>query len=115
MWIFTTSGFISAVRNPNDRTIIVRARDRESLTQISLYCKTTITLTQFADYPYRIVISPEKLIEWINNEIKAIDYSNFKNRVKITRGNKFEKALTQVWNIMHNIEDAQARTEVTND
>jgi len=45
MWVFTTSGFVSAVRSPNDRTIIVRSRDKDSLVPISKQAKIDIRKT----------------------------------------------------------------------
>jgi hypothetical protein len=105
MWIFTTTGFVSAVRNTDDRTIIVRSRDRESLIPISKKCQTEIKLTPLADYPYRVRIEHDKFIEWISTEASNIDYPNFKSQVRISRGEGFASALGKVWYIMLQLAD----------
>jgi hypothetical protein len=101
MWIFTTSGFVSAVRNPNDRTIIVRSRDHASLVQISKQSGVKISQTPLADYPYRIEIGHDQFVSWISQIAGEIDYFNFKNEVATTRGKRFASALTKVWSTMH--------------
>jgi hypothetical protein len=114
MWIFTTSGFISAVRNPNDRTIIVRSRDRQSLQQISQDFKTPVMSTPFSDYQYRVVLESEQFTNWVKNQAAAIDYPNFKSAVQTHRGKIFARALNKVWSTMHDIEDEFARSQNDN-
>jgi hypothetical protein len=109
MWIFTTSGFVSAVKNNDDRTIIVRSRDRESLEQISAKCHSPIKKTPFADYPYRVFIRHEDFISWIANEASALNYRNFKSEVAVTRGKDFSRTLGEVWSTMCKVEDSSAR------
>ncbi len=53
MWIFTTSGFISAVSN-SDGTLKVRARDKASLKALAKTFNVEIKHTPVADYPYRL-------------------------------------------------------------
>lgn len=109
MWIFTTSGFVSAVRNPNDRTIIVRSRDRASLEPISSKFQTPIKKTPLADYPYRLFLDHEKFVKWVSDEASALDYRNFKSEVAASRGKDFARTLGQVWSTMHQVEDADSR------
>ncbi len=109
MWIFTTSGFVSAVRNPSDCTIIVRSRDRASLRQISAKCQSPIKKTPFADYPYRVFIKHEDFISWIADEASALNYGNFKSEVAVIRGRNFSSALGEVWSTMRKVEDSTAR------
>ena len=109
MWIFTTSGFVSAVRNPNDRTIIVRSRDHASLVQISKQSGVKISQTPLADYPYRIEIGHDQFVEWVKNQAMDIEYFNFKSEVALTKGKGFARALTKVWSTMHEVEDSRAR------
>jgi hypothetical protein len=101
MWIFTTSGFVSAVRSQSDRTIIVRSRDRASLTPISKKYQADIKQTPVADYPSRL-------------EISNIDYPNFKSAVAIHRNRLFAKVLGEVWSVMHGVEDGNARKATDN-
>lgn len=110
MWIFTTSGFVSAVRNPNDRTIIVRSRDRASLEPISSRFQTPIRKTPLADYPYRVFLQHDQFITWVSDASTALDYRNFKSEVAAIRGKDFARTLGQVWSTMHEVEDAQARS-----
>jgi hypothetical protein len=109
MWIFTTSGFVSAVRNPNDRTIIVRSRDHASLVPISKLCEVKISKTPLADYPYRLEILHEQFVSWISQAAEEIDYFNFKKEFAITRGERFASVLSKVWSMMHDVEDVSAR------
>jgi hypothetical protein len=55
MWVFTTSGFVSAVYK--DDAMQIRARDRKSLEGLSKQTGASITSTPLADYPYRIAIT----------------------------------------------------------
>ena len=108
MWIFTTSGFVSAVSNP-DGTIKVRARDRASLEPLSKKYQIDISQTPIADYPYRMEISAENFAHWVADQARNIDYPNFKSAVAIHRSRVFTKALVQVWSVMHQVEDKKAR------
>ena len=49
MWVFTTSGFISAVYK--DEALQVRARDRKSLEHLAKETGQEIISTPLADYP----------------------------------------------------------------
>ena len=107
MWIFTTTGFVSAVCK--DGALQVRARDRRSLTQLAKQSDTEIIATPLADYPYRIAISAEQFAKWVEHQAKSVNYKNFKSEVADTRGYGFAKALNQVWSAMHDVEDEKAR------
>ncbi len=107
MWVFTTSGFVSAVLK--DGAIQVRARDRKSLELLVKATGAEVVATPLADYPYRIAISNEQFAGWITKQVLAIDYKNFKSEVADTRGYGFAKPLNQVWSVMHDVEDAKAR------
>jgi UDP-3-O-acyl-N-acetylglucosamine deacetylase len=107
MWVFTTSGFVSAVYK--DDAMQIRARDRKSLEELSMQTGAAITATPLADYPYRIAITNEQFAVWVSQQALAVDYKNFKTEVADTRGYGFAKPLNQVWSAMHDVEDAQAR------
>jgi hypothetical protein len=107
MWVFTTSGFVSAVYK--DDAMQIRARDRKSLEGLSKQTGASITSTPLADYPYRIAITNEQFAAWVNQEALSIDYKNFKSEVADTLGYDFARPLNQVWSAMHDVEDAQAR------
>ena len=107
MWVFTTSGFVSAVYK--DGALQVRARDRRSLQALAKQTGTAIVATPLADYPYRIAITNEQFSIWVSAQAKSIDYKNFKSEVADTLGYAFAKPLNQVWSVMHEVEDEQAR------
>jgi len=107
MWIFTTSGFVSAVYK--DGAIQVRARDSKSLEVLAVEYEAKIVATPVADYPYRIAISREQFASWVSKQALGIEHKSFKSEVADTRGSKFSKPLSQVWSVMHDVEDAKAR------
>ncbi len=107
MWVFTTSGFVSAVYK--DGALQVRARDRRSLIPLAKQTGAEIIATPLADYPYRIAITNEQFAGWVNQQALSIDYKNFKSEVADALGYGFAKPLNQVWSAMHDVEDAQAR------
>ena len=107
MWVFTTSGFVSAVYK--DGALQVRARDQKSLAALSKESGAAIIATPLADYPYRIAITNEQFAIWVNQQALSIAYKNFKSEVADARGYGFAKPLNQVWSVMHEVEDAKAR------
>ena len=106
-WIFTTKGFISAVYKHN--AVQVRARDKQSLSDLSAHAQTPIIHTPLADYPYRLVTTNELLASWLSNEAISLDYSNYKSEVEALRGPEFAHPLHKVWSVMHEVEDQEAR------
>jgi hypothetical protein len=107
MWVFTTSGFLSAVYK--DGALQVRARDRKSLDALAKSTDAAVIATPLADYPYRIAITNEQFSKWLSQQVMAVDYKNFKSEVADTRGYGFAKPLNQVWSAMHDVEDSKAR------
>jgi len=58
LWIFTETGFVSAVcESPGSATVKVRARDRQSLEGLSELGSTEILELSARDYPYRVIVS----------------------------------------------------------
>jgi UDP-3-O-acyl-N-acetylglucosamine deacetylase len=107
MWVFTTTGFVSAVYK--DGALQVRARDRRSLSALSKDTGASIAATPLADYPYRIAITNEQFSKWLQAQVLGINYKNFKSEVTDSRGYGFAKPLNQVWSVMHDVEDEKAR------
>ncbi len=106
MWIFTETGFISAVRK-SDRPDVytVRSRDRKSLEPLAAIAKVEIVASPLGDYPYRAFVEPAIFTEWVADQASQIEYGNFKSRVTQTRGLDFAKALNNVWVAMLKTED----------
>ena len=110
MWLFTETGFISAVQHRNKPGhMMVRARDKKSLVPLSRLANSEITNTPTADYPYRTVVSDSDLTAFMKVSVANLDYDNFKSRVAVTRGYNFAHALMSVWSAMHDVEDKDAR------
>ena len=108
MWLFTSTGFVSAVRQGSD--LVVRSRDAQSLEPIATFGKIKIQHTPANDYPYRITTDNDTFARWTHFMCQTIEYSNFKSEVALTRGAKFAKALAKVWSDMHDVEDKDARS-----
>ena len=109
MWVFSTSGFVSAVYK--DGALQVRARDRRSLTPLAKQTGAEIVATPLADYPYRIAITNEQFSKWLSQQVMSVDYKNFKSEIADTRGYGFAKPLNKVWSVMHEVEDSKARKQ----
>ena len=107
MWLFTTNGFISAVYK--DNAMQVRARDKDSLAAISKALRVPIIHTPLADYPYRVSTNNDDFAEWVNGQVLSIDYKNFKSEVADVKGYEFSRPLNKVWDVMHAVEDKEAR------
>ena len=110
MWVFTDSGFISAVRPSGDHdNVLVRARDAESLDALAKMAGQVIEHSPERDYPYRITASNDVFAKFLTENVDFMDYTNFKNQVLATRGTYYAKALSSVWSTMHDVEDDEAR------
>lgn len=109
MWLFTETGFVSAVQHRDDKDLlVVRARDRQSLEPIEAACHVEITTNAYSDYPYRVIVHKADFDSWVSNQIKFLDYPNFKNQVAVTRGKAFAHTLGKVWANMLDAEDEEA-------
>lgn len=107
MWLFTNTGFVSAVSTGTE--LMVRSRDRESLEPLAEAARSEIIATPTHDYPYRTSVSHEIFSRWAAQMASNIAYKNFKSEVAATRGNEFAHPLMKVWSAMHEVEDAGAR------
>ncbi len=111
MWLFTETGFVSAVQHrTDDNTLVVRARDRVSLLPFIKQYGVEVVTDQYTDYPYRVFLSKEDFAAWVTDSIKFLEYGNFKNQVAITRGKEFAHTLGSVWATMLDVEDEEARS-----
>jgi len=107
MWLFTETGFVSAVRKADRPDLVtVRSRDRKSLEPLAQAVSAEIRLSPYGDYPYRAFVEPQVFAEWVGVQAARIDYDNFKNQVAKTRGYDFTHALHNVWVAMLATEDA---------
>jgi hypothetical protein len=97
MWVFTETGFVSAVRK-SDRPDVytVRSRDRKSLEALATKAAVEIVASPLGDYPFRVFVEPAVFTEWLADQASQIEYSNFKSRVSQTRGLDYTDALHDV-------------------
>ena len=106
MWVFTETGFVSAVRKVDSPSkITVRSRDKQSLEVLAELSETEILETPDADYRYRVLVSDDIYKVWLTTTVDMLDYDNFKNRAAVTRGHVFHHALGKVWTDMHAVAD----------
>lgn len=106
MWLFTNTGFVSAVSNGQD--LMVRSRDRKSLESLAESSSNEIFSTPQNDYPYRVIVTHEIFFRWVAHMTTGISYKNFKSEVVATRGYDFAHPLMKVWSAMHEVEDEGA-------
>ena len=105
MWVMSQDGFTSAVYK--NKKFQLRSRDRESLQRMGFKSKRIVTGVG-TDYPFRVYLSKREYKRIICRQIDAIDYSNFKDRVAVTRGKNFSNALHDVWFAMLKVEPKNA-------
>ena len=105
MWVFTETGFVSAVMHRDDENVIVvRARETESLDGIAALADSKIVSTPNRDYPWRVHVSRATFQQWLASSADDLRYTNYKNRIHETRGDEFYSALSKVWSVMHDVE-----------
>jgi len=96
MWIFTKHGFVSIVEDRNNLGyLLVRAREQTPLRK--LFLGHQIFHTPVADYPYRVRVKQGHVASVIDNEIRKIHYSNFKDSIKDNED--YHDLLMEIWYI----------------
>ena len=108
MWIFTSTGFVSAVVHRDDPDlIVVRARDRESLNSLIKRTGAEVNPWKGSDYAFRIVVPRTEFTAWTAEQAQAIDYTNFKSSAHSRRGGPFADVLHKVWDVMYGFQRGQ--------
>ena len=103
MWLFTSEGFVSVVaHSEKPDTLIVRARDEDSLLSLVEATGATLRHTPNNDYPYRIEALREAFSAWLEDQVSNLDYGNYKNHMWSER-TEFGAALHDVWVAMHQV------------
>lgn len=103
MWLFSETGFVSAVEDRNNsKMFIVRGRDSRSLEPLAALAGTEIIESPHADYPFRVRVSRARFGEWVAEQIGNLSYDNYKGRMHEKRP-EFLYALHEVWEIMHDV------------
>lgn len=84
MWLFSKHGFVSAVRNRNDNSLIhIRSFFKGDLERILARSgiNREVVETPDADYYYRTDVTNDEWEKILVKESESIDYDNFKNAV----------------------------------
>ena len=100
MWVFTKTGFFSAVQNNQDSSLIhVRARFKGDL---EYGLDPDVKSTPENDYPFRMDFTREKWAEIMSEEARRIYYPNFKNAVHSAEGASLRRnnAYLSVWEVL---------------
>ena len=103
MWLFTSEGFVSVVaHSEKPDTLLVRARDEDSLLSLVEATGATLRHTPSNDYPYRIEVLRTAYSAWVADQIAALSYTNYKAHMWSERP-EFGDALHDVWVAMHQV------------
>lgn len=90
MWLITTSGFLSVVRNldskGSDDALLVRGRVRADLERFADFAaqrgaRPAVVESPDADYGFRLTTSRGNLAAFLAAQVDALDYPNFKAEV----------------------------------
>jgi hypothetical protein len=101
MWLFSDTGFVSAVAHRDDPDrLVVRARDRASLAPLAQRTGNDILEGAGTDYRFRVVVGRAEYGAWVADVIADLTYTNYKSQAQRTRGSRFANALHDVWSTM---------------
>jgi hypothetical protein len=111
MWIFTTLGFFSVVRDrksgsmPDSEQMLVRSRDRRHLENLRAKFNLTCPIrdNEGTDYAYRMSLPKDQWAEILAELASEQEYTNFKNEAANHRhetGDEYVRALHDVWSVM---------------
>ena len=111
MWLLTTQGFLSVVRNLNATgagdALLVRGRVRADLERFADFAarrgeRPEVTETPDHDYGFRLTTSKETLAAFAASCVEAIDYPNFKSEILRTDPVR-EAVYGEVWDVLHGL------------
>ena len=107
MWVFLNDAFLSAVEHRDDSDkLMVRARLQGDLDRVFPDLAGQVKKTPTADYRFRLVVSRERFMQAMMDEVGRIDYTNFKNSVAEYGRHQI---YLDVWQVMFEAQDAEAR------
>jgi hypothetical protein len=110
MWVFSETGFVSAVVDPKDSNVmVVRSRDKKSIQPLADFAGTEIIELPNRDYEYRVFVERETFSDWVLRSISTMEYGNYKSRMYTTRGDEFTHSLSDVWSVMLNVSDKRKK------
>lgn len=106
MWLCTVHGFVSIVQKGPHGKFCIRARDKAHLQAIFRRCKSRlfpkmprIYVNAGTDYRYRAFLTKAQMEAVVVSLVNAINYDNFKDRVKEVRpaDRRYQLFLGDVW------------------
>lgn len=109
MWIMTTRGMYSAVEKYEDRDegmLTIRSRVKQDLLNLKDLLPNAVPYREkrYTDYPWRIRVLHEDWDFAVATMSSEIDYSNFKDRVKVVQGAKRASVYGRVWAVLLSLE-----------
>lgn len=103
MWLFMSNAFLSVVDKGGDgTTLLVRARRTGEIEQV--FPNAVVKEGGGTDYRYRARIKREDVALKLAEEVRQINYGNFKSTVK---DRPRHDAYMRVWDVMHRYQKAQ--------
>jgi hypothetical protein len=116
MWVMSEHGFFSAVDAGNGN-VKVRARvkrhlqnlERNGLYKGLLGRAPRIHTTQDTDYRHRVIVPRAAWAEVVKRLAEATHYGNFKDHVKATGDDDYERQLHHVWEAMYWLQEWELR------
>ena len=106
MWVFSTSGFLSAVeerRHDHRGEMVIRAREASALEALREIAPTLTATVVYgdSDYRYRAWLGREEWAQALAELGRRITYDNFKSEVLRRQGpSRYEQALHTVWSAL---------------
>lgn len=116
MWLITTQGFLSIVRNLDskgpDDALLVRGRVRADLERFADFAaqpgkRPAVIESPDADYGFRLTTSRETLSAFLDAQVERLDYPNFKSEVAKTDP-KRAHAYMDVWTALRRLQGSRA-------
>src|SRR5258708_4163049 len=102
MWISLSNAFLSIVANLADpATLLVRARRKGDIEAVFGQNVEVVTVPK-RDYQFRAFLPREAVATAVGEELKAIQYTNFKNSVD---DDALLGAYAQVWGVMADLQE----------
>jgi len=97
MWIFAERGFLSVVACKDQaEMLLVRARVRGDIQRY--FPDAKVIANAGSDYKYRALISRERVAEVMAAQVRAIDYTNFKESIPPDQEHRYH-VYSRIWEV----------------
>lgn len=103
MWVMLNDAMFSIVEDRNDSTqLVVRARREGDIEKVFKVPQEDVFENDTSDYRFRIWVDRDRVEEVISDEVRRIDYTNFKDSVG---DDELHDAYVKVWTAMFNMQE----------